>query len=156
MRSGPSNVAPSVLAAMQRPMLGHLDPDYHDILDEVVAMLRAVYGARDGLAIALQATGSSGMEAGLCNLLEPGDTAIVGVCGFLASGWRTCPPPRRGGRRGRADWGQAVSNEALLEAHDRHPNAELVAVVHAETSTGVEHPLAEPAPRCASATRTRC
>lgn len=141
---GPSNVAPSVLAAMQRPMLGHLDPDYHDILDEVVAMLRAVYGARDGLAIALQATGSSGMEAGLCNLLEPGDTAIVGVCGFF--GQRLADMARRHGAEVvevRADWGQAVSNEALLAAHDRHPNAELVAVVHAETSTGVEHPLAE-------------
>jgi len=141
---GPSNVAPSVLAAMQRPMLGHLDPDYHDLLDEVTSMLRAVYGARDGLAIALQATGSSGMEAGLCNLLEPGDTAIVASAGFF--GRRLAEMARRHGARVvevDAPWGEAVPNEAILAAHDRHPEAELIAVVHAETSSGVEHPLAE-------------
>lgn len=141
---GPSNVAPSVLAAMQRPMLGHLDPDYHDLLGEISAMLRAVYGASDGLAIALQATGTSGMEAGLCNLLEPGDTAIVGVCGFF--GRRLAELARRHGAdvvEVRAGWGRPVANEALLEAHARHPRAELVAVVHGETSSGVEHPLAE-------------
>lgn len=141
---GPSNVTPSVLAAMQRPMLGHLDPEYHDLLDEVTAMLRSVYGAGDGLAIALQATGSSGMEAGLCNLLEPGDTVIVGVCGFF--GRRLAEMARRHGANVvevRAPWGQAVPNEALLDAHARHPRAEILAVVHGETSSGVEHPLAE-------------
>jgi aspartate aminotransferase-like enzyme len=80
---GPSNVEPAVLAAMQKPMLGHLDPDMHEILHEVVDLLRVVYKAPDGLVIPLQATGTSGMETGLACLVQPGDTAIVGVCGFF-------------------------------------------------------------------------
>ena len=82
---GPSNPSPDVLAAMQRPMLGHLDPDMHEIMTEVVELLRGTYRACGGLVIPLQATGSSGMEAGLANLLEPGDTAIVGVNGFFGA-----------------------------------------------------------------------
>jgi alanine-glyoxylate transaminase/serine-glyoxylate transaminase/serine-pyruvate transaminase len=141
---GPSNVSPAVLAAMQRPMLGHLDPDLHDILLEVVALLRQAYGASAGLVLPLQATGTSGMEAGLANLLEPGDTAVVAVNGFF--GRRIVEIARRYGVRVvevRADWGEAVDNERLLEALAANPEARLVAVVHAETSTGVEHPLAE-------------
>ena len=69
---GPSNVEPRVLAAMQKPMLGHLDPDLHDILTELVGFPH-------------QATGSSGMECGLQNLLEPGDTAIVANTGFFGN-----------------------------------------------------------------------
>ena len=141
---GPTNVEPRALAAMQKPMLGHLDPDFHDILLEVVGMLRAVYRAREGLVIPLQATGTSGMEAGLANLLEPGDTAIVGVSGFF--GRRVAEIARRCGAavvEVEADWGEHVPNARLLDALDRHPDARLVAVVHAETSTGVEHPLAE-------------
>ncbi|MGO9885670.1 MAG: alanine--glyoxylate aminotransferase family protein, partial [Solirubrobacteraceae bacterium] len=80
---GPSNVDPVVLAAMQRPMLGHLDPDFQDMLLEVVAMLRRTYQANGGVVLPLQATGTSGMECGLVHLLEPGDKAIVGVNGFF-------------------------------------------------------------------------
>lgn len=125
-------------------MLGHLDPDFHDILLEVVALLRAAYRASGGLVLPLQATGTSGMEAGLANLLEPGDTAIVGAAGFF--GRRIAEIARRYGAEVvevEADWGEHVPNARLLEALDRHPDARLVAVVHAETSTGVEHPLAE-------------
>src|ERR1700761_3826014 len=82
---GPSNPSPDVLAAMERPMLGHLDPDMHEIMTEVVDLLRAAYRARAGLVIPLQATGTSGMEAGLANLLQAGDTAIVGVNGFFGA-----------------------------------------------------------------------
>lgn len=142
---GPANVSPGVLEAMQRPLLGHMDPDLMGILDEVVTLLRAAYRA-DGAALVLplQATGTSGMEAGLAHLLEPGDTAIVGVNGFF--GRRLVEISRRLGAevvQVEADWGQAVSNEQLLEALDAHPEARLIAVVHAETSTGVEHPLAQ-------------
>src|SRR5579871_6921939 len=81
---GPTNVSAGALAAMQKPMLGHLDPDMHEILTEVVGLLRAVYRADDAaLVLALQATGTSGMETGLASLLEPGDTAIVAVNGFF-------------------------------------------------------------------------
>src|ERR1019366_7954747 len=80
---GPSNVSPAVLEAMQRPLLGHLDPDLHDILTELVATLRATWRAEGGLVLPLQATGTSGMETGLASLLEPGEVAIVAVNGFF-------------------------------------------------------------------------
>jgi alanine-glyoxylate transaminase / serine-glyoxylate transaminase / serine-pyruvate transaminase len=141
---GPTNVDPAVLDAMSRPMLGHLDPDLHDILVDVVAMLRRVYRMPDGLVLPLHCTGTAGMEAGIQNLLEPGDTVIVGQCGFF--GRRISEIGRRHGAdvvTVEADWGECVTNEALMDAVDRHPGARMVAVVHAETSTGVEHPLAQ-------------
>jgi alanine-glyoxylate transaminase/serine-glyoxylate transaminase/serine-pyruvate transaminase len=141
---GPTNVHPAVLDAMQKPMLGHLDPDLHEMLLELVERLRLVYRATEGLVLPLQATGTSGMEAGLANLLEPGETAIVGVNGFF--GRRIAEIAGRCGAEVipvEADWGQHVPTERLLEALDRHPGARVVAVVHAETSTGVEQPVAE-------------
>ena len=141
---GPSNVAPAALAAMQRPLLGHLDPDLHEIMDQLVGLLRSAYQASAGLVLPLQATGTSGMEAGLAHLLEPGETAIIGVNGFF--GRRIVEIARRLGAEVvevPADWGEHVPNRRLLEALDAHPEARLLAVVHAETSTGAEHPLAE-------------
>jgi alanine-glyoxylate transaminase/serine-glyoxylate transaminase/serine-pyruvate transaminase len=141
---GPTNVEPAALAAMQKPMLGHLDPAFHAILDEVVAMLAEVYRAHDGLVLPLQSTGTSGMEAGIVNLVEPGETVIVGVSGFF--GARIAEIARRHGANVvevDEEWGRHVPNERLLDALERNPGARLVAVVHGETSTGVEHPLAE-------------
>jgi alanine-glyoxylate transaminase / serine-glyoxylate transaminase / serine-pyruvate transaminase len=141
---GPSNVAPSVLEAMQRPMLGHLDPALHVILLEVVDMLREAYRMPDGLVLPLHSTGTAGMEAGLSNLLEPGDTAVVAQSGYF--GMRIAEIARRCGAdvvEVTAEWGEAVPNERLIDTLDRHPDSRLLAVVHAETSTGVEHPLRE-------------
>ncbi len=141
---GPSNVAPAALAAMQRPLLGHLDPDLHGILDELVALLRRAYQADGGLVLPLQATGTSGMETGLTHLLQAGETAIIGVNGFF--GRRIVEIARRLGAEVvevEADWGEHVPNQRLLEALEANPHARLMAVVHAETSTGSEHPLAE-------------
>jgi len=141
---GPTNVEPAALDAMRKPMLGHLDPAFHAILDEVVAMLGEVYRARDGLVLPLQSTGTSGMEAGIANLVEPGDTVIVGVSGYF--GARIAEIAARHGARVvevAEEWGRHVPNERLLDALDRNPGARLMAVVHGETSTGVEHPLAE-------------
>jgi alanine-glyoxylate transaminase / serine-glyoxylate transaminase / serine-pyruvate transaminase len=141
---GPTNVEPAVLAAMGRPMLGHLDPALHEILLELVSMLRRAYRMPDGLVLPLQCTGMAGMETGIANLLEPGDTAIVARAGFF--GGRIAEIAERHGVHVvevEADWGEAVPNERILRALDEHPAARLVAVVHAETSTGVEHPLAE-------------
>jgi len=141
---GPSNVEPAVLEAMQKPMLGHLDPDLHEILLELVDFERRVYNAEGGLVFPHQATGSSGMECGLVNLLEPGDTAIVAVTGFFGN--RIARMAERTGAKVvevRADYGQIAPNEALLDAIDANPGARLVAVVHAETSTGVRHPVEE-------------
>jgi alanine-glyoxylate transaminase / serine-glyoxylate transaminase / serine-pyruvate transaminase len=141
---GPTNVDPAVLEAMQRPMLGHLDPVLHEILLEVVSMLRQAWRMPDGLALPLHCTGTAGMETGIANPLEPGDTAIVAQCGYF--GRRIAEVARRHGANVvevDADWGEPVLNERLVDALDRHPHARLLAVVHAETSTGVEHPLAE-------------
>ena len=141
---GPCNVSPAALAALQKPLLGHMDPDFADILLEVVELQRIAYQASGGVVLPLQATGTSGMECGLTHLLEPGDTAIVGVNGFF--GRRIVEIANRLGANVvevPADWGEHVGNEALLEKLDEHPEARLVCVVHAETSTGVQHPLAE-------------
>ena len=141
---GPSDVEPSVLAAMRRPMLGHLDPAFHAMLDEVTALLRAVWRMPEGDVFALPSTGTSAMEAGIVNLLEPGDTAIVAEAGFF--GRRLADIAERQGARVvrvTAPWGETVPNAALLDALDEHPEARLIAVVHAETSTGAHHPLRE-------------
>ena len=105
---GPSNVSPAALDAMQRPMLGHLDPDFHDILTEVVHLLRIAYRASGGLVFGLSATGTSGMEAGVANLVEPGDVAIVAAGGFF--GARIADMARRHGAEVielTADWGES-------------------------------------------------
>jgi alanine-glyoxylate transaminase / serine-glyoxylate transaminase / serine-pyruvate transaminase len=139
---GPSNVDPAALEAMQKPMLGHLDPELHEILLDVVDMLRRVYRAQGGLVLPLQATGTSGMESGLANLVEPGETVIVGSSGYF--GTRIAEIARRCGAEVvevSADWGEHVPNERLLAALDDHPDTRLLAIVHGETSTGCEHPL---------------
>jgi alanine-glyoxylate transaminase / serine-glyoxylate transaminase / serine-pyruvate transaminase len=141
---GPTNVDPAVLEAMSRPMLGHLDPVLSDILLEVAEMLREAWRMPDGLVLPLHCTGTAGMETGIANLLESGDTAIVARCGYF--GRRIGEIARRYGAdvvEVDADWGEAVPNGRLMEALDRHPHARMLAVVHAETSTGVEQPLAE-------------
>ena len=141
---GPTNVEPAVLEAMQRPMLGHLDPDLHDALLDVIAMLRETWRMPDGLVLPLHCTGTAGMETGLASLLEPGDTAVVARSGFFGS--RIAEIARRHGANVvevEADWGEAVPNERLIDALDQHPEARVLAVVHAETSSGVQHPLKE-------------
>ena len=116
-------------------------------------MLRQVYRAPDGLVLPLQGTGTAGMETGIANLLEPGDTAIVGVRGFF--GGRIARSP---GATASTSWrSRPTGARRRQRAHPRgagRPGAGVLAVVHAETSTGVEHPLAElGAASCAAATR---
>lgn len=141
---GPSNVDERVLAAMRKPILGYLDPDFVRVLDEVVEMLRAVCRRRDGLTLPLSSTGTAGMEAGLAALLEPGDRLIVGVAGYF--GRRIVEIAGRLGARVtevEAPLGEHVPEERLLAALRAHPDARALAVVQAETSTGVRQPLAE-------------
>jgi alanine-glyoxylate transaminase/serine-glyoxylate transaminase/serine-pyruvate transaminase len=141
---GPSNVDERVLAAMHRPMLGHMDPDLLDMLLEVVELLRETWRARAGFVLPLSSTGTSGMEAGIVNLLAPGEKIVVAENGYF--GRRIAEVARRHGGQVvgvQADWGDAVPNDQLLAALDEHPDARMLAVVHAETSTGVEHPLAQ-------------
>jgi alanine-glyoxylate transaminase/serine-glyoxylate transaminase/serine-pyruvate transaminase len=141
---GPTNLDPSVLEAMNRSMMGHLDPSLHELLLDLVEMLRAVYGVERGVTLPLQATGMSGMETGIMNLVSPGDVVIVGYAGFF--GRRIAQMAARHGAEVveiTRDWGEVVPNAALLDALDQRPDARLLAVVHAETSTGAQHPLAE-------------
>src|SRR5215510_3182320 len=136
---GPSNPYPEVMEAFQRPVLGHLDPDFRDVLDEIADGLRAVFRTENALTLPISGTGSAGMEACFVNLLEPGDTAIIGVNGVF--GERMCDVARRCGAgvvRGEQGWGRASDPQRRRDAQRAARRARLVAVVHAETSTGVE------------------
>lgn len=141
---GPTNVGDAVLEAMRKPMLGHLDAEFHTIVDEVVEMLGAVYQRRGGLALALSATGTGGLEAGLAALVQPGDEVIVGTAGFF--GDRIVELARRRGAQVvelRALPGEHIPTERFADALERHPDVTLVAAVHADTSTGVRQPVEE-------------
>ena len=140
---GPSNASPEVLAALGQPLLGHLDPEFLRILDETSDRLRAAFRTTNALTLPISGTGSAGMEACFVNLVEPGDTVIVGVNGVF--GERMCEVARRCGAevvRVEAPWGEPIDPQALLDAHAVAPHARLVAVVHAETSTGVRSDIA--------------
>src|SRR4051812_18314054 len=140
---GPSNPYPEVTAAFARPLLGHLDPDFLAILDETCDRLRTVFKTKHALTLPISGTGSAGMEACFVNLLEPGDSVIVGVNGVF--GERMCEVARRCGAnvvRVDAPWGTALDPQRLLDAQRSLPSARLVAVVHAETSTGIENDVA--------------
>lgn len=141
---GPSPVSDRVLAAMAAPTVGHLDPQFLEIMDEVNAMLRTVFGTTNDLTFPVSATGSAGMEAAMVNVLEPGDVAVIGVNGVF--GGRLCEVARRAGAdviAVEAPWGSPVDPEAVLEAVRSRPVVRVVALVHAETSTGVWQPLDE-------------
>jgi alanine-glyoxylate transaminase/serine-glyoxylate transaminase/serine-pyruvate transaminase len=140
---GPSNPFPEVMEAFQRPVLGHLDPDFLDVLDEIGDRLRAAFRTENALTVPMSGTGSAGMETCFVNLVEPGDTVIVGVNGVF--GERMCEVARRcGGEvvRVEAPWGRAIDPQQLLDTRRDHPHASVVAVVHAETSTGVHNDVA--------------
>jgi alanine-glyoxylate transaminase/serine-glyoxylate transaminase/serine-pyruvate transaminase len=140
---GPSNPFPEVMEAFQRPVLGHLDPDFLIVLDEIADRLRLAFRTANALTLPISGTGSAGMEACFVNLVEPGDTVIIGVNGVF--GERMCEVARRCGAevvRVEAPWGRAVDPQQLLDARAAHPEARVLAVVHAETSTGVENDIA--------------
>jgi alanine-glyoxylate transaminase/serine-glyoxylate transaminase/serine-pyruvate transaminase len=140
---GPSNPYPEATAALARPLLGHMDPEFLALLDETMARLRLVFRTDHALTLPLSGTGSAGMEACFVNLLEPGDTAIVGSNGVF--GDRMCEVARRCGAdvvRVEERWGMPLDPQRLLDAQGEHPHARLVALVHAETSTGVENEIA--------------
>ena len=135
MGPGPCNPYPEVLAAMSRPMLGHLDPEFVALLDETCERLRTVFGTSNPLTLPISGTGSAGMEAAFVNLVGPGDVVVVAVNGLF--GQRMCDVAARCGAEVvpvEFPWGQPVEAEAVLAAH---PSPKVIAVVHAETSTGV-------------------
>src|SRR5207342_255863 len=126
---GPSNPFPEVMEAFQRPVLGHLDPDFLAVLDEIGDRLRVAFGTTNALTLPISGTGSAGMEACFVNLVEPGDTVIIGVNGVF--GERMCEVARRCGAdvvRVDAPWGHAIDPQQLLEAHGSNQHARLLAV----------------------------
>ena len=140
---GPSNPYPEATEALGRPMLGHMDPEFLDLMDETMARLRTAFRTENRLTLPMSGTGSAGMETCFVNLLEPGDTAIVGANGVF--GDRMCEVARRCGAevvRVEEEWGRPLDPQRLLDAQRAYPSARLVAVVHAETSTGVENDVA--------------
>ncbi len=126
---------------MAQPLVGHLDPAFLAVLDDVQARLRRLFATRNRLTLPISGTGSAGMEACLVNLLEPGDDVVVGVAGVF--GERMCDVAARTGARVtrvESEWGTSLDPGAMAEAIARvRPRA--VAFVHAETSTGVLQPV---------------
>lgn len=135
-------VHPRVLRALSTPLVGHLDQAFLGVLNDVQALLRSVFQTKNRFTIAVSGTGSAGMEASMVNIVEPGDTVIVGVNGVFGTRWATIVE-RCGGKaiRVEAPWGQIIEPEAIEQALSQSGPVKAVAIVHAETSTGVWQPL---------------
>ncbi|MEO1592216.1 MAG: alanine--glyoxylate aminotransferase family protein [Cyanobacteria bacterium J06632_22] len=138
---GPSNANPAVVAAMDRQPIGHLDPLYLDLMNDVQNMLRYAWQTHNEMTLPISGTGSAAMEATLANSVEPGDKVLVGVNGYF--GHRLVDMAERY----RADlstinkpWGEVFSLAELRSALEEHRPA-ILALVHAETSTGARQPL---------------
>jgi alanine-glyoxylate transaminase/serine-glyoxylate transaminase/serine-pyruvate transaminase len=143
MGPGPSNCHPSVLKAMSQPLLGHLDPEFLKIMDETQALLRQVMKTQNRLTLPVSGTGSAGMETCLCNLIEPGDRVLVCVNGVFGTRMADIVGRLRGELHTvEADWGKPVEPGAVERAV-AGIRPKLVAIVHAETSTGVLQPIEE-------------
>ena len=141
MGPGPSNPYPEATCAFVRPVLGHLDPEFLAVLDETCARLRRVFRTSNHLTLPVSGTGSAGMEAAFVNLVRPGDAVVIGVNGLF--GERMCEVASRLGAevvRVEAPWGQPLDPHAILGAHS---SPALIAMVHAETSTGVRNDVGE-------------
>ena len=141
---GPSNLHPRVSRALTNPILGYLDPDFLAIMDHTMVLLRHLFQTDNQMSITLPGTGMAGMEAAVCNVVEPGDEVVVGIHGFF--GQRVAEiVERHGGTaiRVEVDFGQVVEAHRIETALDAHPDAKMVAVVHGETSSGIGQPLEE-------------
>ena len=141
---GPSGIHPRVLQAMTLPVIGHLDPEFFQVMDQVSDMLREIYHTSNFMTLPLSSTGTGAMEAACANILERGDTMVVCSSGFFGN--RLADIAERCG----ADtylvdspWGKPADPAALAQELNKHPNVKAVGVVHAETTTGVLTPLEE-------------
>ena len=137
MGPGPSDVHPRILEAMGRHTIGHLDPLFVELMDEIKELLQYAFQTKAPLTMPVSGPGSAGMETCFVNLVEPGDQVIV--CQNGVFGGRMMENVKRCGGHGvlvQQEWGRAVSPDALEDALKTHPNAKVVAFVHAETSTG--------------------
>ena len=137
MGPGPSDVSARVLAAMARPTIGHLDPRFVDLMDEMKSLLKYAFQTENELTMPVSAPGSAGMETCFVNLVEPGDKVVV--CQNGVFGGRMKENVERCGGIAvmvQDDWGRAVDPQKLEDALKANPDAKAVAFVHAETSTG--------------------
>jgi alanine-glyoxylate transaminase/serine-glyoxylate transaminase/serine-pyruvate transaminase len=138
---GPSNADPTVVAAMNRQPIGHLDPAYLKLMDETQELLRYAWQTSNFMTYPVPGTGSAAMEATLANVVEPGDVVLVGVKGYFGN--RLVDMAGRYGADVRTlttTWGQAFTLAELRAAMETH-RPQVLALVHAETSTGVRQPL---------------
>ena len=138
---GPSDVAPSVLESMSRPLVGHLDSSFISMMEEIKSMLREVMLTKNEMTFPISGTGSAGMEFCFVNLIEPGDEVIVGINGVF--GTRMADVAERCGAvvtRVEAEWGRIIEPEQIADALE-NKSPKLVAIVHAETSTGALTPI---------------
>jgi alanine-glyoxylate transaminase/serine-glyoxylate transaminase/serine-pyruvate transaminase len=139
---GPSLVDPRVLKAMSTPLVGHLDPEFLTIMNDMQTMLREVMQTENPLTFAVAGTGSASMEAAFANMLEPGDEILVCINGYF--GHRMVDMASRYGATVHTisrPWGQVFAVDEVQAALDEHPDTFVVALVHAETSTGARQPL---------------
>lgn len=137
MGPGPSDIYPQVLQALSRPTIGHLDPLFIGMMDELKQLLQYAFQTQNTFTIAVSAPGSAGMEACFVNLVEPGDKVIVCRNGVFGDRMRE-NVERCGGVAVMVDnnWGEPVDPALVAQALESHPDAKIVAFVHAETSTG--------------------
>ncbi|MEP5566977.1 MAG: alanine--glyoxylate aminotransferase family protein [Halioglobus sp.] len=138
MGPGPSDVSPRVLGALSRPTIGHLDPLFVQLMDEIKGLLQYAFQTENALTLPISAPGSAGMEACFVNLVSPGDTVIV--CQNGVFGGRMKENVERCGAHAvlvEDTWGEPVSLDKVARAFTDHPEASILAFVHAETSTGV-------------------
>jgi alanine-glyoxylate transaminase/serine-glyoxylate transaminase/serine-pyruvate transaminase len=138
MGPGPSDVSPRVLAALARPTIGHLDPAFQDLMEEIKAGLSRLFNADGYACVPLPAPGTAGMEAAIMNLLEPGDRAVIAING--AFGGRMADMADRAGAevtKVEFEWGQPI-DPAKVEAAMAGGPVKVLAFVHAETSTGAK------------------
>ena len=142
MGPGPSPVPQRVLRALGSPTLGHLDPQYLTIMDQVCEMLRQIFRTTNPLTFPVSGTGMAGMECIAVNLVEPGDEVIVGVNGVF--GTRMKDVMERCGAVVHAlecPWGETFSHDQIAAALAAHPKAKVLGIVQAETSTGAHQPI---------------
>ena len=137
MGPGPSDVSPRVLEALGRPTIGHLDPEFIRMMDEIKVLLKYAFKTTNEFTIAVSAPGSAGMETCCVNLVEPGEKVIVCVNGVF--GTRMVENVERLGATAvivEDEWGKPVDPAKVKAAFIQHPDAKFLAFVHAETSTG--------------------
>jgi alanine-glyoxylate transaminase/serine-glyoxylate transaminase/serine-pyruvate transaminase len=140
---GPSMVHPRVLRAMASPLVGHLDPYFLQVMEMTQSLLRYAFGTENDLTIPISGTGSAAMESALANVIEPGDPVLICINGYF--GHRLQDMAGRYGAQVRTiekPWGEVFEAAEVKEALEQTP-AKVVAIVHAETSTGALQPLAE-------------